>query len=98
MVEVSDNVVRVSENGVSRPPRRLTPDRARQLRELAARVIGGTNASAGASEAIPSDSLLTELEVYDQGMQRTLELRSGDDASDEVWELLDGIGEASSGR
>lgn len=94
-VEVKEGVVTVTEHGVRKDRRRLTPTLAQRLKELAARVLReGTEVHVYTGVPV-SDQLRTRIEILDQGERRTLDLKSGDEAPDEVWELLGTVSEAS---
>ena len=95
-VEIDEGKVLVTENGVARPAAALDESQRARIEELVGGVIKSTDAVVTFHGSTPSDSMDTRIEVDDGSRRRTVQLRSGDQAPTEVWELLGAVGRVSS--
>lgn len=89
-VDVRDGLVTVTEHGKTREVGRLDPARVAQLTELADRVARLEDpVQQPAPEAV--DAASTAIKIDNGERQRAVQLQSGVDAPNEVWELLDAV-------
>jgi len=93
-VLVADCAVEVTEEGVTRQAGRLDEATAGRLDDLALQLAATAPIVAGGGPA--ADSMATDIEIDDgAGQRHAISVRSGDDAPQEVWDLLTLVREAS---
>jgi hypothetical protein len=91
---VRDGTIEVIDKGQSRGATELEPGQAARIDELAAAAAGAE--AMRAEDGFVSDDLETAIVVKgDDRRESTLNLRSGDDAPPEVWELVGEVSRAS---
>lgn len=94
-VDVKEGVVEVVENGVHRKTRRLTVAERARLDDVAVRVVKSKVDVSPLAGGPPPDTMHTSIELKDSAGGRSLQLSSGDEAPDEVWELLGAVEKVS---
>jgi hypothetical protein len=87
-VDLSEDDLRVTEGGRPVTERTLTPGERAKVGEVAKRLYSKTPSQAESGLMGASDSMLTEVEIDEEDELRTYRVRSGDDAPDELWELV----------
>lgn len=87
-VDLTEDDLRVTERGVAVTERTLSAVESAKVGEVAKRLISKSPSQDAGDLQGASDSMLTEIEIGDSGEQRTYRVRSGDDAPDELWELV----------
>lgn len=87
-VDLSEDDLRVTEGGRPVTERTLTPNERARVGEAAKRLFGTTPSQPVSDPFGASDSMLTEVAIDEQDELRTYRVRSGDDAPDELWELV----------
>jgi hypothetical protein len=91
---VKEGSIEVIENGLSRGAKQLELAQAERIGALAA-TAAGAQATPGRAAGI-SDAMVTAIAIRDDdGTPSQLELRTGDDAPDAVWELISEVSRAS---
>jgi hypothetical protein len=93
-VDVKDGVLKVVVNGVERARQRLEPDTEERLRQLAERLPNGCRIGRYDGPRI-GDSMETTIKIAQNGRSQQLRVQSGDDAPEQVWDLLGAVSEIS---
>jgi hypothetical protein len=88
IVDVSDAQVRVTKRGGLISERQLTKGENARVDDVVQRLISKASSHEAAPLAGVSDSMLTEVEIGDAKGQHIYRVRSGDNAPDELWELV----------
>jgi hypothetical protein len=92
---VKDGKIEVIDGGLSRGAKHLDPRQAQRIDQLAAHAAGATPVP---SQSRPgSDAMKTDISIQADGVKRLLELQTGDDAPNEVWDLIGEVSRASAG-
>jgi len=88
IVDVSDAQVRVTKRGGLISERPLTKGENARVDDVVQRLISKAASQEAAPLAGVSDSMLTEVEIGDANGEHVYRVRSGDNAPDELWELV----------
>jgi hypothetical protein len=94
-VDVTEREIKVTKRGVPVTERTLSAGESSKVGEVAKRLISKSPSQEASGLDGASDSMLTEIEIGDADQQRTYRVRSGDDAPDELWELIGTLGEVA---
>ena len=92
-VDLAGSELEVKERGESVTKRTLSDGEAQRLDDIAQRLISKGPPQDASDGFGYSDSILTEVDIGDATEQRTYRVRSGDNAPDELWELVGTISE-----
>ncbi len=87
-IKVDGSSVTVVDNGTTWGTRSLREVQRQHLDALAARVAGLDHPVTPKTGALPSDAMATSIAIEDGERTKSLQVTSGDDAADEVWELI----------
>lgn len=87
-VDVQTSGLQVTEDGVPVTARTLTAGERTKVSELAKRLISRADSLELGADNYASDPVLTEVAIEDADQRRTYRVQSGDDAPDELWELV----------
>jgi hypothetical protein len=93
-LELDEHDLTVSRSG-ERQTRRLTKAERARVAEAARRLLKQSAPVGPKPEYTVSDSMLTTIEVGDKRKQRQFEVESGQDAPDELWDLVDAMSEVA---
>lgn len=97
----------VTEDGVAVTQRKLTREERARVRDVARRLMAhepappappdfpGDSEAETAAQFPPSDAMLTEVEIDDASGAHRYRVQSGDDAPQELWELVGTLGEVA---
>lgn len=80
--------VQVTEKGAPRRVHPLGKKEVARVRKLATRVVRVSDQAVQHGGELASDGLATRIAIVDGPRQKSLTVRSGDTAPDEVWELI----------
>lgn len=93
--DLNDTRLKVSKRGQAPMTRRLTKAEADKVAAAASRLLAKAD-GVGSKPAYPaSDSMVTAVDIGDAHAHRRIEVASGQDAPDELWDLVDAMSEAS---
>ena len=94
-VDLSETELDVIESGHSISKRTLTDGETKRVDDVAQRLITNVPSQEASDPAFASDSVLTELQIGEADDQRTYRFRSGDNAPDELYELVGTLSEVA---
>ena len=96
--DLDDANLTVSRRGQPPRTRRLTADEHAKVAEAASRLLAHPDLTSAGPEPPVSDSMHTEINIGDAQHPRRFAVESGQDAPDELWDLVDALGDAAKPR
>jgi hypothetical protein len=96
--DLDDASLTVSSRGEPPRTRRLSKPEHAKVAAVAKKLLAHAAPPSAKPEFTASDSMLTELKVGDAHQTRHFEVASGQDAPDELWDLVDALNDAAKPR
>jgi hypothetical protein len=93
--DLDEQHLTVSKSGKAPTTRRLTKAERAKLAAAVKRLLAQRGEPAPRPEFAASDSMLTEVEIDHARKQRRFEVESGQDAPNELWDLVDAMYDAA---
>ncbi len=94
-LDLDDTKLTVSSRGERPRTRQLSQSEQAKVTAAAERLLAKPDALSAKPPFVASDSMTTEINIGDAHQKRRFEVASGQDAPDELWDLVDALSEAA---